>query len=222
LYKRGAKQAVGKAPMRETLAAMFLAQCGFTGGEPVVDPMCGSGTFVIEAAEIAAGLAPGRARRFAFESLATFDAADWERLKVLSSARTSVPSLTFFGSDRDAGAVRMARENAKRAGVASFTRFEVQDIEEAAPPAGPAGLVVLNPPYGGRIGETRHLVPLYRAIGRVLGTGFAGWRVGLVTSEPRLAEATGLAFAPPPDAVLNGGLRLRLYVTGPLGARARD
>ena len=78
LHKRGHKQAVAKAPMRETMASLFLRQCGFDGSEPVVDPMCGSGTFVIEAAEIAAGLQPGRARHFAFEQLASFDAAAWQ------------------------------------------------------------------------------------------------------------------------------------------------
>ncbi|NMD08074.1 MAG: hypothetical protein GYA66_08860 [Phyllobacteriaceae bacterium] len=81
LHKRGSKQATAKAPLRETMAALFLRQCGYTGHEPVLDPMCGSGTFIIEAAEIALGLAPGRNRRFAFEHLATFDAKAWEKMK---------------------------------------------------------------------------------------------------------------------------------------------
>jgi putative N6-adenine-specific DNA methylase len=82
LHKRGFKEEVNKAPMRETMAALFLRQCGYNGREPVVDPMCGSGTFVIEAAEIACGLLPGRARRFAFEQLATFDAAAWQAMRM--------------------------------------------------------------------------------------------------------------------------------------------
>ena len=119
LHKRGHKQAVAKAPMRETMASLFLRQCGFDGSEPVVDPMCGSGTFVIEAAEIAAGLQPGRSRSFAFEQLASFDAAAWQQMR---DAQTPVtPSLRFYGSDRDAGAIRMSRANAERAGVAGFT-----------------------------------------------------------------------------------------------------
>ena len=105
LHKRGHKQAIGKAPMRETMASLFLRQCGFTGSEPVLDPMCGSGTFVIEAAEIAAGLQPGRGRSFAFEQLATFDAAAWQRLR--DTAQVTTPLVRFHGSDRDAGAIRM-------------------------------------------------------------------------------------------------------------------
>lgn len=216
LYKRGFKQAVAKAPMRETLAAMFLRQCGHSGGETVLDPMCGSGTFVIEAAEIAAGLAPGRSRRFAFERLATFDKARFADMRAATAARATVPAQRFYGRDRDAGAIRMSRENAERAGVGAFTVFEQREMAELERPPGAPGLVILNPPYGTRIGETRELAALYRTIGRVLAGSFTGWRVGLVTSEPRLAEACGLPFMPPPDAVLSGGLRLRLYATGPL------
>ncbi len=100
LHKRGHKEAVAKAPMRENLAALFLRQCGFDGSETVVDPMCGSGTFVIEAAEIAAGLKPGRSRRFAFEQLATFDSTAWQRLRGNPEKREV--AVRFFGSDRDA------------------------------------------------------------------------------------------------------------------------
>ena len=89
--------------MRETLAALFLRACGYDGAEPVLDPMCGSGTFVIEAAEIAAGLDPGRSRPFAFEHLATFDAAAWAALR--AAARPRPTPLRFYGSDRDAGAI---------------------------------------------------------------------------------------------------------------------
>ena len=109
LHRRGHKEAVGKAPMRETLAALFLRQCGYDGAEPVLDPMCGSGTFVIEAAEMAAGLAPGRTRRFAFEDLAGFDAEAWAEMKQAPSRGTDI---IFHGSDRDAGAVKSAVANA--------------------------------------------------------------------------------------------------------------
>src|SRR5262249_59946168 len=106
LHKRGHKEAVNKAPMRENLAALFLRQCGYDGNEPVVDPMCGSGTFVIEAAEIAARLNPGRNRRFAFEQLATFDAAAWQRMRGTSGQRA--PPARCYGSDRHAGAGPLA------------------------------------------------------------------------------------------------------------------
>ncbi|MCX7344308.1 MAG: class I SAM-dependent RNA methyltransferase, partial [Alphaproteobacteria bacterium] len=148
LHKRGHKQAIGKAPMRETMAALFLRQCGYAGQEPVLDPMCGSGTFVIEAAEIAAGLQPGRSRRFAFESLAGFAAAHWSRLQTVSAPKT--PVMHFYGSDRDAGAIRMSRDNAARAGVSGFTTFRKQSISELMRPEGPSGLVIVNPPYGDR------------------------------------------------------------------------
>ncbi|WP_449240142.1 THUMP domain-containing class I SAM-dependent RNA methyltransferase [Dongia sedimenti] len=214
LHKRGHKQAVAKAPMRENLAALFLRQCGFDGSEPVVDPMCGSGTFVIEAAEIAAGLKPGRSRRFAFEQLATFDSPAWSRLRGNPEKRE--PSVRFFGSDRDAGAVAMSRANAERAGVAALTVFKQQAISDLTPPDGP-GLVIVNPPYGTRIGDRKQLNALYRALGQTLLARFSGWRVGVITNEVPLAEATGLPFAPPGEPVSHGGLRVRLFLTPPLG-----
>ncbi len=124
--------------------------------------MCGSGTFVIEAAEIAAGLQPGRSRRFAFEQLATFDAAAWQRMRDAPSGAT--PAVRFYGSDLDPGAIRMSRANAERAGVAGITEFQERAIEDLAAPAGPPGLVIINPPYGDRIGEKgTPAVPLPRA-----------------------------------------------------------
>lgn len=216
LHKRGHKMEVAKAPMRENMAAMFLRQCGYRGGEPVVDPMCGSGTFVIEAAEIAAGLKPGRSRHFAFERLASFDAAAWQKLRGAGPGAISAPGLRFHGSDRDAGAIRMSRANAERAGVAALTEFREQAVSDLTPPAGPPGLVIVNPPYGARIGDKQSLAPLYRALGETLRTRFAGWRVGLITNEAALAEATGLRFAPPGPPVTHGGLRVTLFQTGAL------
>ena len=216
LHKRGHKDGVNRAPMRETLASLFLRQCGYDGTEPVVDPMCGSGTFVIEAAEIAAGLAPGRSRRFAFEHLATFDAAAWQRLRDAGAGDGPRPALRFYGSDRDADAIGMSRANAARAGVAAMTEFRQHAISDLVAPAGPPGLVIVNPPYGARIGDKQRLHALYGALGQTLLARFTGWRVGLVTSEGSLAASSGLPFAPPAAPVLNGGLRVRLFQTGPL------
>ncbi len=215
LHKRGYKQAVNAAPMRETMASLFLRQCGFDGTEPVFDPMCGSGTFVIEAAEIAARLNPGRSRGFAFEQLATFDDAAWQAMRAVKSAR--VPTVRFSGSDRDSGAVAMSLANAERAGVAAFTDFRQATISEIQPPEGPAGLVIVNPPYGNRLGDSSKLAPLYQAFGQVLASRFAGWRVGVIASEAKLAHATGLPFLPPGPPVPHGGLRVVLYRTGVLG-----
>lgn len=214
LHKRGFKEAVAKAPMRESLAALFLRQCGYDGHEPVVDPMCGSGTFVIEAAEIAAGLPPGRARRFAFEQLANFDEDAWRKLRGKASPIT--PAVRFFGSDRDANAVTMSRANAERAGVAALTEFRRQTVSEVVAPDGPPGLVVVNPPYGTRLGDKKQLQPLYRALGQTLLGKFPGWRVGLITADASLAKATGLPFKPPAAPVPHGGIRVTLFQTAPL------
>lgn len=211
LHKRGHKEAVGKAPMRETLAYLFLRQCGFDGSEPVVDPMCGSGTFVIEAAEMAAGLFPGRSRSFAFEQLATFDDAAWQRMRAIRNVST--PSVRFFGSDRDAGAINMSQANAARAGVEAFTDFRHQAVSDLEPPDGPPGLVIVNPPYGGRIGDKRLLFSVYGALGKTLLTRFSGWRVGMITSDKSLAKASGLPFAPPGPPVSHGGLKVYLFQT---------
>lgn len=215
LHKRDHKLAVAKAPMRESLASLFLRQCGYDGHEPVVDPMCGSGTFVIEAAEIAAGLKPGRSRHFAFEQLACFDDAAWQHMRAATGeART--PAVRFHGSDRDAGAIGMSRANADRAGVGEWTAFRQLAISDLVPPEGPPGLVIVNPPYGARLGEMKRLFPLYRALGQTLLSRFKGWRVGLLTTQPPLAQTTGLPFGPPAGPVLHGGLHVSLFSTKPL------
>ncbi len=214
LHKRGHKEAIAKAPMRETMASLFLRQCGYDGRETVVDPMCGSGTFVIEAAEIATGLNPGRSRRFAFEQLVSFDAAAWKKMR--DAKHGTKPALHFFGSDRDAGAIKMSRANAARAGVADFTVFQQHAASNLTPPPGPPGLVIVNPPYGIRIGDKTPLLTLYAALGKTLLKRFSGWRVGLVTTDTSLAKATGLPFATPGRPVSHGGLNVLLFQTGPL------
>jgi putative N6-adenine-specific DNA methylase len=211
LHKRGHKLGIGKAPMRETMAALFLRQCGFEGTEPVVDPMCGSGTFVIEAAEISASLAPGRDRSFAFEQLSSFDAAAWAKLRKANGVATSAHK--FYGSDRDSGVIVMATDNASRAGVASFCEFQNIAVGGLQRPGGQPGLVMVNPPYGTRIGDKKPLHDLYRAFGQVMLTRFSGWRVGLVTSDTALAKSTGLPFLPTGRSVLHGGLRIQLFQT---------
>jgi len=209
LHKRGHKEAVNKAPMRENLAALLLQECGFTGSEPVVDPMCGSGTFPIEAAEISLGLLAGRSRTFAFEQFATFDEAAWQEMKKQGSTPTL--AFHFYGFDRDAGAVNMSLANAERASVQEFTEFRTQTISDLTAPNGEPGLVIVNPPYGVRISETKRLNPLYQSLGHVLKSGFGGWRVGLVTNSDKLAKATGLRFEQNPTSFSHGGLRVKLF-----------
>lgn len=211
LHKRGHKEAVNKAPMRENLAALLLRTCGFDGKEPVVDPMCGSGTFVLEAAEIAAGLHPGRSRGFAFERLTTFKADKWQTLKTQTDMLT--PVVSFYGFDRDGGAINMSKANAKRAGVESISEFQKQSISDLAAPDGPAGLVIINPPYGTRIGDVKRLQTLYQTLGKVLKTGFQGWRVGLITNSDKLAKATGLPFKGKPVSFSHGGIHVKIFST---------
>ncbi|MDF1873179.1 class I SAM-dependent RNA methyltransferase [Vannielia sp.] len=206
LHRRGYKEAVNKAPMRETMASGFLRAAGYSGREALIDPMCGSGTFPIEAAELAAGLAPGRARHFAFEGFAGFDAAAFAALKRPPVARSEGP---IMGFDRDAGAVAMSRENAARAGVdVSFTTKPISELER--PDCAP-GLVICNPPYGARIGNKKPLYALYGSFGAVMRERFAGWRVAMVTADDGMAKATGLPWQPAGRHVAHGGLKVRLW-----------
>lgn len=214
LHRRGQKPFVGKAPMRETLAALLLRQCDYTGTEPVLDPMCGSGTFLLEAAEIALGRAPGRDRAFAFERFANFDAGAWKDLK--GGQPDTETALRFHGSDRDAGAVTGAQANADNAGLGDLITISHHAVSDLKRPDGPPGLIMVNPPYGTRIGERKQLFGLYGALGNTLAERLAGWRVGLVTTDASLAKATALPFADPGPPIAHGGLRITLWQTGPL------
>lgn len=211
LHKRGHKQAVGKAPLRETLAAAFIRQCGYDGTQAVFDPMCGSGTFVLEAAEMAVGLQAGRTRSFAFEHFVGFEADALDAVR--TQTRRGSAHVHLSGSDRDAGAVSMASANAERAGVSDLVTFSQANATDITPPDGPAGLVMINPPYGARIGDKKALYPVYGRLGQVLRERFKGWRVGIVTSEAALAKTTGLPFLPDGPRIAHGGLRIRLYRT---------
>lgn len=212
LHKRGHKLATGKAPLRETMAALLLRQMGFDGSQPVLDPMCGSGTFVIEASEIAMGLAPGRSRDFGFERLASFNAKSWDKMR--AQTPRSAP-LQFFGFDRDQGAVQNATNNAARAGVSDCTQFACQPISALTRPDTAPGLIMVNPPYGERIGAAKLLFGLYASLGTVLRDQFKGWRVGLVTSDRKLAHATGLNLTPGP-LLPHGGLKVQFFQSPPL------
>ncbi|WP_025899595.1 THUMP domain-containing class I SAM-dependent RNA methyltransferase [Sneathiella glossodoripedis] len=211
LHIRNHKEALNRAPMRETMAALLLRKSSYKGKEPVVDPMCGSGTFVLEAAEIAKGLKAGRNRRFAFEQLKSFDATEWETLKSSIFEKETRPQ--FYGFDRDAGAIKIANANAKRAGVADLTHFSQQTISELICPEDEpeTGLVIVNPPYGIRIGEEKQLLPLYQTLGRQIQSNFKGWRFALVTNSHKLAKATGLTFDPTVTTFSHGGINVRLY-----------
>ena len=213
LHKRGFKLGVGKAPLRETMAALLLSACGYDGREPVVDPMCGSGTFPIEAAEIARGLLAGRGRSFAFELFTNFEANAFAAMKEVTPRETD---LAFYGSDRNVAVIGMAGENATRAGVGDLCTFTPHPVSGLTRPEGPAGLVIVNPPYGARVGKKKDLFALYGAFGDKMRAEFTGWRVGMVTSDENLAHATRLPWKPKSAPIAHGGLKVRLYQTDKL------
>lgn len=211
LHKRGHKQAMGKAPLRETMAALALRACGYKGHEPVLDPMCGSGTFLIEAAEVARNMMAGRARSFAFEKLASFDSAQVKDLR--EHWKTKETEQRFYGSDRNVNVLGFAKENAARSGVEALCTFAPTPLSEVVRPEGPAGLVIVNPPYGARIGKKKDLFSLYSAFGDVMRDRFEGWRVGMITADDQLAQATKLPWQPVGAPIAHGGLKVRLYQT---------
>jgi putative N6-adenine-specific DNA methylase len=208
LHQRGHKPQVGKAPIRETLAALFLRACDYTGDAPLIDPMCGSGTIPIEAAEIAAGLAPGRSRDFAFMDLPSFDPRAWQALQ---GAPAPAPLPPIYGYDRDQGAITRANANSTSAGFDGKINWACQPISALSPPDTPPGLILANPPYGARIGNKKALYALYGSFGTILKQRFSGWRVGIITSDASLAKTTGLPFDPPGPIVPNGGIKIRLW-----------
>lgn len=214
LHKRGHKLALGKAPLRETIAAMTLRACGYKRTEPLLDPMCGSGTFPIEAAEIAANKMAGRDRSFAFEHLVSYDADAVQAMK--DSWFTREPTPHFYGSDREKQVIAHAKDNAKRAGVEAACHFELKPVSQITPPEGPPGLVIVNPPYGTRIGNKNELFSLYQNFGEVMRARFSGWRVGMVTTEQSLAEATKLPWKTPSAPIPHGGLKIKIYQTDAL------
>lgn len=214
LHKRGHKQAMGKAPMRETMAASFLRACGYTGQETVLDPMCGSGTFLIEAAEISRNFMPGRSRGFSFERLATYDAAGADEIR--NSWQTRDSDQRFFGSDRNVNVIGFSKQNAERAGIAELCDFSPVPLSNVTRPEGKPGLVIVNPPYGTRVGKKKDLFALYGAFGDVMRERFKGWRIGMITADATLAQATKLPWLPTEPYVAHGGLKVTLFRTDPL------
>jgi putative N6-adenine-specific DNA methylase len=206
LHRRGYRQEIGRAPLRETLASGILGLASYNGGEPLVDPMCGSGTFLIEGAWLSQRRAPGLERGFAFEHFPRFDAAAWAERRGRARAEVlPAPRAPLHGFDINAGALGTARRNARRAGLTlALERRDVKALE--APVPGP-GLVVANPPSGKRVGEAEDLPELYRALGATLRRAFKGWRSALlVPDEGALVRALAL----PTERSLpvrNGGLR---------------
>ncbi len=210
LWKRGWRSGTGEAPIRENLAAGIIALTGWQPGEPFLDPMCGSGTFVIEAAGIALERAPGSRRGFGFEKLAGFDAALWHRLRDEARAkeRPRAP-LPIHGSDLSGAELAQARGAIESAGLTGVVQLKQANALELSPPA-PAGVLIANPPYGVRLGGDRELEAFYPRLGDALKARFAGWRCYLFTADAaRLAKRLGLR-ASRRIPLYNGPLECRL------------
>lgn len=209
LHRRGYRQAVGKAPLRETLAAAMLLAAGWDGSVPLLDPLCGSGTIAIEGALIARRIAPGIARGFAFERWPSHDAGLLRDLRS-EAAGAALPrsAQPILASDRDAGAIEAALANAARAGVADDVRFDRAALSAIEPPSGP-GLVATNPPYGVRIGDRLRLRDLYAQLGNVLRRKCAGWELAMLSPHPDLERQAGFPFEVVAETS-NGGLGVRL------------
>src|SRR5690348_6554957 len=210
LHQRGYRQAVAKAPLRETLAAAMLMVSHWSTATPLVDPFCGSGTIPIEAALLARRIAPGMRRTFAFRSWPEARASVWERLcdEAATEALPRSP-VAIRGSDRDRGAIDAAMANAERAGVATDIEFTVRAL--SALPARPdsTGHVVTNPPYGVRVGETAKLRDLYARFAQVLRTRLPGWTLALMSANPRLESEVRLPLSER-LRTRNGGIAVRV------------
>ena len=233
LHRRGYRGAAGEAPLKENVAAGVLLRAGWEalaaqGGE-FLDPLCGSGTLVVEAALIAGDRAPGLTREyFGFRGWRGHEAPLWERLRAeaLARARAGEASTACVrGRDRESHAIRTARENAARAGVAGRVQLEVGALAEAAPLAGPspgrAGLVATNPPYGVRLEDRAGARAIHRELGAVLRARFAGWSAAVLTGAPELGMELGLR-AYRTHALWNGSIECRLLriEVGPDSERA--
>ena len=212
LYMRGYRQQLAKAPIRETLAAAMLIAAEWDGTMPLVDPMCGSGTVAIEAARLARRIAPGRDRSFSFLDWPDVDRAAWKKLREDAIAQElPAPAVPIGAADRDDGAVTAARANAKRAGVAEDIEIRKAAVSTLGP-FPPPGLVISNPPYGVRVGESSGLRDLYAQIGNVMRAKLPGWRLALLSADRQLERQLRLSLVEK-FKTKNGGIAVRFVAT---------
>ncbi|MCX7176702.1 MAG: THUMP domain-containing protein [Proteobacteria bacterium] len=214
LWQRGHKIAKVEAPLKENLAAGILRLIGWQPGMPLYDPMCGSGTFLIEAAHMSLGDAPGLSREpgeFGFERLRNFDAELWRGLcrKAAQGRATAPASLPIWGADISADAVTRARQNLDFAGIGDLVEVRQGDIL-ALPAPSTAGVMVANPPYGERLGEVSELAAFYPRLGDALKRQYAGWDCWFFSADVALPKLIGLAVKRR-IPLFNGPLECRLY-----------
>ena len=199
LHMRGYREDTGKAPLRETLAAAIVLRSGWQKGRPLVDPMCGSGTLLIEAAQMEAQIAPQLYRlHWGFDFWQGHNQAAWEKVKeealaLAEAKKQSENSPHFYGFDLDHRVLQKAKQNAKNAGVAHLMQWQQGDVAAIKNPSpNVAGTVICNPPYGERLGTTPALIALYSVFGQRLKQQFAGWNASIFSGEPSLLDCLRL------------------------------
>jgi putative N6-adenine-specific DNA methylase len=209
LFKRGWRQASGEAPLRENLAAGILKLAGWTSDQVLLDPMCGAGTFLVEAALMAQGIPPGGRREFDFAHLKNMDQPAWDRVRREAAEASPLDhALNIFGYDHDVQALSMARSNLQYLKLAEV-HVQQGDALEITPPEA-KGIIVTNPPYGVRMGNHATLDEWYPKFGDVLKQRFSGWTVYVLTADFRFPKL--IRLAPSRKIPLyNGGLESRLY-----------
>ena len=210
LFKRGWRSTVVEAPLRENLAAGILQLAGWTPEDALLDPMCGGGTLLVEAAAMARGRAPGLRRGFGFEKLAAHNAKLWQKLRedAAKPSKQSQP-IRLYGSDNDPRALAVARRSLAEAGVERWVTLEQCDVLSRRAPE-ESGVLVANPPYGERIGSAEELAEFYPKLGDTLKKNFPGWRSYIFTADLRLPKLIRLD-ASRRTPLFNGALECRLY-----------
>ena len=210
LFKRGARAAQGEAPLKENLAAGILRLTGWQPGTALLDPMCGGGTFLVEAAQITLDIAPGSARSFGFEKLKDFDAALWRALRAEAEARRKpLALLPIYGSDLYGDTLKLAQANLHAAGLEGTVQLKQANALEISAPA-ETGVLVTNPPYGERMGEQQELAAFYPRFGDALKQKFAGWNCYILSADMNLPKLIRLQVSKR-TPLFNGALECRLF-----------
>ena len=210
LYQRGFRDVSVIAPLRENLAAGIIMLSGWKPGTPFLDPMCGSGTFLIEAAMMAVNQPPGMKRTFGFQQLKSFDEMLWKKIETEAIAKMKpIEFLEIYGSDMDLRAVRVARHNLKVAGLEEVAKVMQSDFIKLEPPRS-EGVLVTNPPYGQRIGEDEDLKEVYPVWAKHMKESFGGWDTYFLTADLEMPKDMRLKPSKK-TPLFNGALECRLF-----------
>ncbi len=210
LFKRGARAAQGEAPIKENLAAGILKLTGWQPGTALLDPMCGGGTFLVEAAQRSLDIAPGLARSFGFEKLKDFDATLWRALHAEAEGRRKpLVELPIYGSELYGDTLKFAQANLQASGLEHAVQLKQANALEISAPA-EAGVLITNPPYGERMGEQQELAAFYPKFGDALKQKFAGWNCYILSADMSLPKLIKLKVSKR-TPLFNGALECRLF-----------